>query len=277
MTEPSTTSVLTYALPAVVALFTWWFSTGLVLYAIRGTRPTRKRALVLSTLLAVLSLIGIAVTRDIQTPLAAYTAFLAALGVWGWNEVSFLLGHVTGPIKKDCPADAGPVRRTAYAVGTILYHELAIAAGGVAVYAASIGAENKIALWTYLVLWGMRITAKINIFLGVSNLTDEFLPDNLSYLKSYFGHAPVTPFFALSVTIGTVFAALLFHGAHGSAFKITGAMLTGSLLSLALIEHWLLVLPFKDSVLWKWALRSKSHRPSPEPANSVWGTRRVGG
>ena len=277
MTDADTTSLMTYALPAAFAVFVWWFSTGLVVYAIRGSRQTHKRTLVVSTVIVVLSLIGICVAREVTTPLSAFTGFLCAVGVWGWNEVTFLLGHVTGPVRRACPEPAGPVRRTLYAVGTILYHELAIAAGGLAVYAATLGAANKVALWTYLVLWGMRITAKINIFLGVSNLTDEFLPDNLNYLKTYFGHAPVTPFFALSVTIGTVFAALLFHTANGPAFQITGAMLTGTLLSLALIEHWLLVLPFKDSVLWKWALRSKTHRAPPGPDDPVWGTRRVGG
>ncbi len=260
-----------FVAPILFTIFVWWFSTGLVLYAIRGSRQRQKKAVYISTFAVVLSLIGIFVTRDSSSAVGAYVAFLCALGIWGWNELSFLLGHVTGPVKKALPPGVGPLKRTTLAIGAVLYHELAITAGGLAVYMCTLGADNQVALWTYLVLWGMRITAKLNIYLGVSNFTDEFLPARLGYLKSYFGRSPVTPFFALSVTAGTVIAALLYHTAHGSAHQIAGAMLTGTLLTLALVEHWLLVLPIRESMLWKWAVRDTSPKPTTAPNASSYG------
>ena len=32
----------------------------------------------------------------------------------------------------------------------------------------------------------MRQSAKLNVFLGVRNLSEEFLPQHLHYLQSYF-------------------------------------------------------------------------------------------
>jgi hypothetical protein len=65
-------------------------------------------------------------------------------------------------------------------------------------------------------------------------------------------------FFPLSVVAGTlVFAWLLASSlATPDAFSRTGYLLVTTLLGLALLEHWFLVLPINDSALWQWALRS---------------------
>jgi putative photosynthetic complex assembly protein 2 len=58
----------------------------------------------------------------------AYCAFTCALLVWGWHELSFLTGWITGPRR----APARPARglaRFVQAVQAILWHELAILAG----------------------------------------------------------------------------------------------------------------------------------------------------
>ena len=36
----------------------------------------------------------------------AYVAFGAAIAIWGWHEMSFLMGHVAGPNRAECPAGA---------------------------------------------------------------------------------------------------------------------------------------------------------------------------
>jgi hypothetical protein len=43
-------------------------------------------------------------------------------------------------------------------------------------------------------------------------------------------------------------------------------MLVGTMMALALLEHWLLVLPIQDAALWKWAISPKSETRPVEPA-----------
>ena len=61
----------------------------------------------------------------------------------------------------------------------ILYHELAIVATALAVVAVTWGGANQVGTWTFLLLWAMRLSAKLNVFLGVPNLTEQFLPEHL--------------------------------------------------------------------------------------------------
>ncbi len=42
----------------------------------------------------------------------------------------------------------------------MIWHELAIAASGVAIALATLGGQNQIALVTFAVLWLMRLSAK---------------------------------------------------------------------------------------------------------------------
>lgn len=249
--------MLPYLLPIAFAVFVWWFSTGLVFMADGRTSRSQSRILWAVTVLLAVCLVGVWATRDMATVSGAYLAFGCGLGVWAWMEVSFLLGLVTGPVNYPCPKDAGPWQRFKLASGTVLYHELAILLGGLVLLALVSGAANQVAFWTYAVLAGMRLSAKLNVFFGVANLAAELLPPRLAYLKSYFGTRNITAFFGLSVTAGTVLTAFIFHAAHGDPHQIAGAMLVGSLMALALLEHWLLILPIRDSALWDWATGAK--------------------
>ena len=172
----------------------------------------------------------------------------------------FLQGMVTGPRKAACPGDASHPRRFLLAVRTLLYHELALVATLALVAVITWGQANQVGLWTFLVLFCMRLSAKLNIFLGVPHLTEEFLPNNLSFLKSYFGRKPMNGLFPLSVTLSTLIGAYVFHLAFvpdAGPLSVTGNMLIGTLIVLGTLEHWLLVLPLPDSVLWRWALREE--------------------
>jgi putative photosynthetic complex assembly protein 2 len=64
--------------------------------------------------------------------------------------------------------------------------------------------------------------------------------------------------FPLSVSGATIAVVLLSQRcrAAGDAFHGTGYALVCSLLALALLEHWFMVLPLPTERLWKWALRS---------------------
>ena len=103
------------------------------------------------------------------------------------------------------------------------WHELAINGGAVFVVAASWRAPNQVGLWTFLLLWTMRTSAKLNVFLGVLNLGEEFLPPHLRYLLSYMARRPMNLLMPLSLSAGTIGAGLLSQ----SALAVQGAAQAG--------------------------------------------------
>ncbi len=70
-------------------------------------------------------------------------------------------------------------------------------------------AANPVGLWTFTVLWLMRWSAKLNVFLGVPNLNGDWLPAHLGFLQSYMGRRSMNHLFPLSVTTATVAAVLV--------------------------------------------------------------------
>jgi hypothetical protein len=90
--------------------------------------------------------------------------------------------------------------------------------------------------------------------------------------------------FPVSVTAGTAITVLLLRAALGAddAFGRIGNMLVCSLLALAVLEHWFLVLTLRDSVLWHWAIRAADRvrrrpRPTPKAAPQAHASRTLGG
>jgi putative photosynthetic complex assembly protein 2 len=257
--------VVDYGLPVLYALFVWWFSTGLILYLDGLPARTFRWSMLGATALLAAALYGLARSSGEPTVAGAYTAFTCALLIWGWHEISFLMGVVTGPRRIACPPGCRGRRHLVHAIQAILHHELAILATAVLVSALTWGGANQVGTWTFLLLWGMRISAKLNVFLGVPNLTEEFLPAHLHYLRSYLAKKPMNLLFPVSVTAATVIAAELVQRAlapDADAFEVAGYTFLGALMALAILEHWFLVLPLPDAALWSWALRS---REQPRP------------
>jgi putative photosynthetic complex assembly protein 2 len=253
--------MLEIVLPILYALFVWWFSTGLILYLDGLPKRTYGWSFGGATLLLVAALMGLRQSSDDASVYGAYVAFTCAVLVWAWVEVSFLMGFVTGPRATPCPPEAVGWRRFGAAVQVILHHELAIFALAATVVAATWGEVNQIGTWTFLILWSMRQSAKLNLFLGVRNLNEQFLPDHLSYMQSYFRRRRMNLLFPVSVTVATGLAALIWERAldpEVSAFATAGLALVGTLLTLAILEHWFLVLPLPTDALWSWGLRSRT-------------------
>ena len=250
--------MLQVALPIGFAIFIWWFSTGIVLLLDNLPKSTFRWSHLLSSLLALAALLGLAHTASQSSVAAAYCAFTCALLLWGWHELSFLTGWVTGPRKVQAGVGAKGWTRFVQAVQTILWHELAILASGIAIFTITWGEPNQVGTGTFTVLWLMRISAKLNVFLGVRNLSIALLPPHLRYLGSYFRRRPMNLLFPLVVTAATVVAVVIAQGAlqqpPGSP-AATGAWLVLTLLVLAIVEHWLLVLPLEATALWRWALK----------------------
>lgn len=253
--------MLQHGLPVLFTLFVWWFSTGVILYLDGLPRRTFKWTMLAFTVVLGLALAGLSASSQVASVAGAYCAFTCGVLVWAWQEVAFLLGYVTGPRRVPCPPGATGWPRARYAFQAVMHHELALVVLGLAVVAATWGGVNQTGLWTYLILWAMRQSAKLNIFLGVRNLNEGFLPDHLKYLQSYFLRRRVNALFPFSVGVSTVIAVGLWQAAVASgatAFEATSLSLTAGLLALAVVEHWFLVLPLPFEALWNWGLRSRS-------------------
>src|SRR5690349_8856177 len=78
-----------------------------------------------------------------------------------------------------------------------------LAAALVAVAAVTLPGGSLVGLWTFLILWVMRLSARLNIFVGVPTPGLQFLPDHLAYLGGHFRSGPVGAFFAVTTTAAT--------------------------------------------------------------------------
>lgn len=268
------------ALAVLYATLLWWLSTALILRLDRLSRRTFRWSLAGTTLLALAALAGLAWSRDADGPAAAYLAFTCGLMVWGWNEVAFLLGYLTGPRLEASPPGSGPGRRFLHAVQAILWHELALLASGAIVLALVWGGSNPTGLWVLVLLWLMRTSAKLNLHLGVPNPGDGLLPDHLRHLASFFARRPMNPLFPLSITVATLALARLVDlavEAPAGSLEATMWTLLATLTALGLLEHWLMILPVPETALWGWALKGRDHHHRPlAPAPLLPATEPVG-
>jgi putative photosynthetic complex assembly protein 2 len=251
--------VIEYLAPVAFTVLVWWASTGAILYLDGLPRATHPRTMAATTAVALLALWGLWASSGRTDVAGAYCGFTCAILLWAWQEVAFLLGYVTGPRRGPCPAGARGWRRARYAFGTVAHHEVALVVLALAVAAVTWDRPNTTGLWTFMVLWTMRQSAKLNVFLGVRNLNADFLPEHLKYLQTYFVRAPMNALFPVTVSAATLVAVPIWQAAiapGASPFEMTSATLVATLLSLAILEHALLVLPLPAERLWAWGMRS---------------------
>ena len=247
------------ALPLLFATVLWFVATGVVLWLDRLPRTTWPTSIVAATVASGFAMAGVIATAPLTGPAAAYAAFACALVIWGWHELSFLMGFVTGPNRAACPDGARGWRRFRLAAATLIHHEIAMAATVVVLAAATWGQPNQTATLTFVLLFVMRLSAKLNVFAGVPHLSTDMMPDHMRYLASYFRVRPPGLTFALSTLGVIVLAAVLADLAlrsHGGV--ATGYALAFALVLLALVEHAFLVVPWRDSRLFRWALPKSS-------------------
>ncbi|MBF9029284.1 DUF3623 family protein [Rhodobacterales bacterium HKCCE3408] len=245
---------------ALVALFLWWFSTGSILCAVRhadrGGPATRTLAVLAAMPLALLGAAGIWWTTGDTSPRGAYLAFGSALALWGWIELAFLAGVITGPNRTVMRPGVREWERFLRAWGTIAYHEGLLVLALVLLALIVWGAANPVALWTFGILFAARISAKLNLYLGVRKINTEFIPGALAHLPSHFRIARMNWLFPVSITglsLLTGYWLILLANA-ATAGQAVGLALMASLSALALMEHWFMVLPLPDERLWRWML-----------------------
>jgi putative photosynthetic complex assembly protein 2 len=243
-----------HVIAILLAILVWWLSTGLVLILCALPQRTFRWSMIGASALMALAMYELVRSAWDPGPAGAYIAFLSALGVWGWIEMTFLTGLITGPRTTPCPNGVEGWPRFRMALQALLYHELTILFWAVAIIALTWHGPNQIGTLAFLILMVMRISAKLNIFLGVPNLTDEFLPERLAYLKSYFRKGDVNLLFPVSI-FGSGMAAILLVQKALTADG-AGFVLLFALIALAILEHLFMILPIPDAVLWRWVMPS---------------------
>jgi putative photosynthetic complex assembly protein 2 len=252
-------------------LFLWWFSTGAILWLDRRPRSTHRLSLIGVSAVALLAVGALIASLGRATPTGAMMGFTAAVLIWGWHELSFLTGLITGPRTTICPPDAMGWRRFRFAASTLIHHEIALALTAVALGVVSWGQPNPVGALTFLILFACRLSAKLNLFLGVPNFTESFLPEHLRHLTTYMKKGPASALLPVSATIGCTVAGLLACralAADAPAFDVTAFALMFALLALAMLEHAFMALPLPDAALWRWALPASEKTPTPLPSDS---------
>ena len=259
-----------YAAPALFALFAWWFSTGVVIWLDGLPRATFKWSMAGASALAIGGFWLLWSSADGTDAHDAYLAFCGALAVWAWLEASFYLGFVTGLPVPRCRHDCSGWRHFGHALKANIWHELAIAGFLAVIVAISWDAPNQTGLYTFVILWWMHESARLNVFLGVRNLNEHFVPEHLEFLKGFMRKADMNLLFPVSVTVSTAVCVLLGAGAAMAEtdFERTSFMFLTAIMALAIIEHWFLILPLPFEALWNWSLGSRKRAAEP-PARTA--------
>lgn len=248
------------ALPILTAILLWWFSTGVILYLDMLPPRTFRWSMGGATLLMAAAVYGLTRTSTDTSVLGAYEGFAIGLAIWGWLEIGYYTGFMIGPRRQGSPDGCRGWRHFWNAAQTTLYHELAALALSAVIAAVTWDMPNQAAFWTFQVLWWMQLSAKLNVFLGVPNLAESFLPDHLAFLRSFMTRKPMNLFFPVSITLSMVLATLLIEEAAAARtpFAAVQATMLSSLVVLAILEHWVLVMPLPLEKLWIWSLGSRA-------------------
>lgn len=250
--------------PLFFALLMWFIGTAAVVWLDSRPQHTFATSFRLSGLVALAATGAVWFTVGEQDAHGAYVGFGAAILIWGWHEMGFLMGFVAGSRRDPLPEGVTGWPRFRMAAATVMHHEIALALTALALFAITWGQSNQSAPLTFLLLFLLRLSAKFNLFLGVPNLSDEVFPAHLAYLKSYFRKRRMNALYPFSL-IGTgAIAAWAWIAAESAPFggeaAVTATLLFG-LAALGIIEHLFLVLPLRDAKLWTWA--------SSEAASSI--------
>ena len=229
--------------------------TGLALMSVHQSPRSKQLIFCFSSVAALVALLAVEVNAAAHTPLATITGFAMALIIWAWLELSYLMGYITGPVKQPALPAMGFSERFTHALGTTVYHELMVVAVVGLVCVLGAGLPNPTIQNTLAVLWLMRWSTKLNLFLGVKHFNSQWLPDNMRYITTYL-KAGKNSWFAVFSTIVAAGCTYLLFFMGQSATDPAAALslfLIAWLAGLAVLEHVFLMMPMGETALWRWA------------------------
>ena len=245
----------------------WWLGTGVILWLDRLPARSFRFSLAGWTVLLALSFWGVAHSMQEVSVFNAYLAFGSVIVMWGWHELAFLTGWITGPRKTPLDAGATGWPRFVQSVQVMLYHELALLANFAVLWWMQAGQVSHVAICPFALLWCMRLSAKLNLFFGVPFVGEQYLPVHLRYIGSYFKQAPITWCFYITMGVSCVAWGWMVWEVQSGLVLVNAAwVLLSSLLGLAIIEHLLMVFALPLQKLWGWAMvRSPYRRETSSP------------
>lgn len=252
------------------ALAVWWGATGLILWLNSRSESTYRASLIGAGILAAAGLMAAVMTSTWESTAGAIIGFTGALSMWAFNEMLFLMGIVVGRHEDIPPAGERGWQRFKRASLAIAHHEVALLLTLIALAALFLGAPNPTAFWVFSLLWAMRLSTKLNIYLGVPNTAAELLPSRISHLRAYFRTARPSVLFPISLTAAAATSLTIYaytispdttpQGAAAGTLLLTFALL-------GLLEHLLLAAPFPTGALWGWSAPSGEATYSPKIDN----------
>ncbi len=232
--------------PFATILLWGGFTIGLIRLNRHGPRNGRI-ALVLTLPLLLLAHQQIWVTRGDLSIMGCYRAFGAGLLIWCWHELAFYSGVLTGPWRKPCPPEARGWQRLWPALGTHMYHEIAVAIELMLICTllSQAGASNWLGPLVIGLSWALQHSAKLNVLLGVRYLQVELFPPHLAFLGSFWAKRPGNRFLLPSLLVTSGLAAWLWVQAATLDLNsgAIGAAMLATLTSLGVLEQLLLMLP----------------------------------
>ncbi len=237
--------------PILVVIAVWWIGTGLVLFLQQSIVRVKAPLAISLLVVSLVSLTGLFIGGNGTAPWQSYLSFVAAISLWGGIELSYYSGLISGVHKRTCPDDCDTGKRFRLALGASIWHEVSVLFAGGVVMTLLLQAQNPAGLYSFLVLWLMRWSAKLNLFFGVPNFNTDWFPKRLAYAHSYIRRSPVTLFFPVSVILASLVAMQLISTALAMPDQqALTHILPGVLLLLAILEHLFMALPIADSELW---------------------------
>ena len=248
------------------AVFCWWLGTGAILWLVRLPISTFRWSMFFLSFLLGLSLWTTSISMRSHSVLNAYIGFVSVFAMWSWHEMAFLTGWLAGPRRVALDPGLSLNRRFGQSVMALLYHEVALLFNFGVLLALQQGQPNHVALCTFALLWCMRLSAKLNLFFGVPQVGEQYLPVHLRYIGSYFKSGRISPFFFFTITLSVViWTWMVWELKTGAVTISTGWVLLSSLLGLAIIEHLLMVIALPLQRLWGWAMKRSPYGTNRAP------------
>jgi putative photosynthetic complex assembly protein 2 len=237
---------------SVFVVVLWGLSTAVIFYLDSLAPRTFPRSMAAATLLLIISAVVIWIYRADASLAALYASFAAGLFAWGWTEMALYMGYITGPRKTRCGDGCHGVAHFGHAVSANLWHELVVIVFAFAIWLTG----NTAATHCFIMLWLMHLSARLNVFLGVRNVSAEFVPDHMDVLKGFLRQRPMNMLFPFSCL---ALVALIFWLARLPQTPDVAMAIT--LAAIGLVEHVLLMLPVPTEKLWTWALSRRDASP----------------
>lgn len=118
----------------------------------------------------------------------------------------------------------------------------------------------------YVMLWLMHLSARLNVFLGVRNVSAEFVPEHMAILRSFLRKRNMNPLFPVSCIFLVAFTIWLVFNSGSENLPYT---IAATLSLIGLLEHVLLMLPLPVEKLWHWSQARKAKPVPPPPSDTT--------